>query len=193
MRRVKSIYEWWKGKRKLDALPFEELQSTYAEDPVGAYKEFVRRLSRLVFFAATAYLKKVDSKSSQAEIEQKVEHIFREFSPQFTSGDPQKILLRFADVIRNELDDATFSAMAPVFYLQLPLYHIADERARRLLAAALQEVKLDEVPYLLAQRFNEPVEEIEKGLIKANADLQKVIKEDFTPEELRELTEGYVS
>ena len=112
MRRVKSIYEWWKGKRKLDALPFEELQSTYAEDPVGAYKEFVRRLSRLVFFAATAYLKKVDPKSSQAEIEQKVERIFREFSPQFTSGDPQKILLRFADVIRNELDDATFSALA---------------------------------------------------------------------------------
>jgi len=101
--------------------------------------------------------------------------------------------LRFADVIRNELDDATFSAMASVFYLQLPIYHIADDRSRRLLAAALQEGRPDEAVEILAERFNEPVEEIEKGLQKANADLKKVISEDFTPEEIRELTEGYVS
>ena len=193
MRAFKSIYEWWKGKRRIDAVPFEELQSSYRDDPAGCFKEFVRRLSGLVFSAAASYLKRIDPRTSTGSIRAKTERIFQEFSPQFIGGEPQTILLRFADVIRRELDDATFSAMAPIYYLQLPIYHVADDRSRQLLAAFLQEGKPDEVVELLAQRFNEPVEQIEYDLQKANRDLRKVISEDFTPEELRELTEGYIS
>lgn len=194
---LKSIYEWrpWKGERKLDALPFEELTSSYADDPGGTYTEFVRRLQRLIFYAVSEYLLRTEGHTTREAIEEKVGSIFQEFSPQFGSGDPQTILLRYASVIRKELDEEAFHVIGLFFYKQLPTYHIADEQARSVLAAAYQEALSEQTKpmvEILAERFNRNPEEIQRILRKANQDLQTVMNDEFTRDELSELTEGYL-
>lgn len=197
---IESIYEWrqrkpWRRRPRLDGLPFEELQERYDEDPGGVYKEFIRRLRGLVFWAVNAYMTKINPGTSRDTIEEKTMNIFQEFSPQFIRGEPQTILLRFAAVIRSELDDEVFRAMGVHYYKQLPIYHINDDEARRFLAAAFQYGLHDgekPIEEMLAERFNETPERVESILTRANAHLKKVIKKDFTPDELKELTEGYV-
>lgn len=193
----KSIYEWrpWKQERKLEALPFEELQSSYAESPAGTFTEFTRRLQRLVFYAASEYLGRTQSETTREAIEEKVGRIFEEFSPEFASGEPQKVLLRFASVIRRQLDEESFRVIGPFFYKQLPTYHIADEEARIVLAATYQEALSSQtmpLAEILAERFNRSPEEIQKILQKANEELKRVIAQEFTRDELSDLTDGYL-
>lgn len=192
-----TIYGWLglTGERRLEALPFEELQESYAKDPVGTYTEFGRRLQRLVFYAAEEYLSRTSSGVNVAAIEDKVGQIFEEFSPQFGSGDPQTILLRFAAVLRRQLDGESFQVIGRFFYKQLPTYHISDDEARIVLAASYQEALSKQAMSLkevLADRFNRSPTEIEKILRRANEEFERVITEEFTVEELNELTEGYL-
>jgi hypothetical protein len=193
---IQTIYGWlpWSGERKLEALPFEELQESAAENPVGAYEEFVRRMQRLVFYAAEEYLQRNSAEVTREATEEKVSHIFEEFSPQFGSGDPSTILLRFAAVIRRELDDEAFRVIGLFFYKQLPTYHISDNDARIILAASYQEALSNEgsLKEALAERFNRSPNEIERILKKAHKEYEKVTSEEFSTDELEELTEGYL-
>jgi hypothetical protein len=192
---LQTIYRWlWTGERKLEALLFEELQDYAAENPEGAYNEFVRRLQRLVFYAAEEYLQRNSSEVTRDAIEEKVGKIFEEFSPQFGSGDPQTILLRFAAVIRRELDADSFGIIGLFYYKQLPTYHISDDEARIILAASYQEALSSEgsLKEALAYRFNRSPDEIERILKRAHKEYDKVINEEFSSEELNELTEGYL-
>src|SRR5215467_5177838 len=138
---LESISRWrpWKARAKVDGIPFEELQNRYSEDANATYKEFIRRLHQLIFYAASEYLERTKGRRRQEEIENIVIGIFEEFSPQFAIGSPDKILVRFAQVIRNQLDDKAFRVIAALFYKQIPIYHLSDEGERRLLAAVYEE------------------------------------------------------
>lgn len=189
-----TIYGWWTGERKLEALPFNELQASGAENPVSAYTEFIRRLQRLVFYAAEEYLQRNSTQVTREAIEEKVGQIFEEFSPEFGSGDPHTVLLRFAAVIRRELDAEAFGIIGLFFYKQLPTYHISDDEARIILAASYQEALSNEgsLKEALADRFNRSPDEIERILKRAHEEYEKVITEEFSSDELTELTEGYL-
>jgi len=192
---LKTIYRWlWTDERKLEALLFEELQDYAAENPEGAYNEFIRRLQRLVFYAAEEYLQRKSSEVTRDAIEEKVGQIFEEFSPQFGSDDPQTILLRFAAVMRRQLDADSFGIMGLFYYKQLPIYHISDDEARIILAACYQDALSSEgsLKEALADRFNRSPDEIEKILKKAHKEYDKVMREEFSSDELNQLTEGYL-
>ena len=192
-----STYGWipWKRRPELWAIPFEELQNRYSEDPKAVYEEFVRRLRWLVFYAAEEYMGRTQPGRTREEIEDAVIGIFEDFSPEFNSGEPQMILVRFANILRRALDDEAFRVIARRFYTQFPIYHLSDRWERRLLAAAYEEGLTKQAKSMaesLAERFDVAPDEVRKILAKANNDLAKIIQQEFDVDELRELSEGYL-
>lgn len=196
---LETIYRWivFKKHPSLGALPFEELQTRYENEPLAVYEEFIRRLKTLVFYAAHDYLKREHERSGRPaverlEVEEKLIEVFREFGTEFTNGTPITILLRFATVIRRLLGDESFEKIACIYYPLLPTYHISNEKERRMLAAAYEEalsgrVDIDEV---LAERFGMSVDEAHSILQKARQHLDQIVNEEFEPGELQEATEG---
>jgi hypothetical protein len=192
-----STYRWipWKSRPDLRAIPFEELQNRYSEDPKAVYEEFIRRLRWLVFYAVEEYMDRTQPRRTREEIEDTVIGIFQDFSPEFNSGEPQMILVRFANIVRRALDDEAFRVIARRFYRQVPIYHLSEPLERRLLAAAYEEGLSKEgtsMAETLAERFDVAPDEVRKILAQANKNLAKVIQQDFDGDELRELSEGYL-
>jgi hypothetical protein len=195
---LETIRRWrlWWGRPKLEALPFEELQNRYGEDTQGVYREFSRRLHKLVFYAAQDYLGRHGDNRAQKDVEELVIRIFEDFGPEFGSGEPTMLLLRFANAIRRVLDEEAFRRIVEFYYRLLPTYHIVDEQERRFLAAAFQaalagekEKDLDEI---LAERFETTVEEAGSILASARHHLDHVIGNEFEAGELHDSTEGYL-
>lgn len=192
-----TIFDWigWKRSPRLDSLPFEELQNHYREDPVATYREFIRRLRPLVFHAAVHYLHSQPGDSPSA-VDKKVDEVFEEFSPQFCGGDPDTLLRRFAVAIRTVLGEDSFAAIGWRFYNLLAVYHLDDPEERRFLAASNENALGIEGTSLaedLAARLQVTADEVREVLPRANSNLQEVIRSKFSPEDLRDLTEDYLS
>src|SRR5208282_6395343 len=119
---LETIHRWrlWWGRPKLEALPFEELQNRYGEDPQGVYREFSRRLHKLVFYAAQDYLGRHGDNRAQKDVEELVIRTFEDFGPEFGSGEPTMLLLRFANAIRRVLDEEAFRRIVEFYYRLLP-------------------------------------------------------------------------
>jgi hypothetical protein len=180
----------------LDVLPFEELTGHYGWEGEAVFAEFVRRLDRIVFYAALDYCVRQNPSASKDEIEEQKIRVFEDFAPEFGSGDPPTLLRRFAEVIRRGLDEKAFEKIAHRYYYQLPLYHLKDDRQRQFLAAFYQNgVGTEEGKRLaedLAERFQVTVEEAGRLLEKGQRSVNEIIENDFTTQELSELTEGNV-
>src|ERR1700691_4114630 len=114
---LETIRRWrpWRGRPRLEALPFEELQNRYAEDPHDVYREFIRRLHRLVFYAAEDYLGRHGNRDKQ-EVEEMTMRVFEDFGPEFGSGEPITLLVRFSSAIRRVLDGEAFQQIVEVYY-----------------------------------------------------------------------------
>lgn len=194
---LETIRRWrpWSGRPRLEALPFEELQNRYAEDPQGVYREFIRRLHRLVFYAAEDYLGRHGNRDQQ-EVEEMTMRVFEDFGPEFGSGEPITLLVRFSSAIRRILDGEAFQQIVEVYYRLLPTYHITDDAERRFLAAAYQGALAGDgqrdIDQILAERFETTVEEAGSILASARRHLDDVIGNDFEAAELQEATEGYL-
>jgi hypothetical protein len=195
---LETIRRWrpWKGRPKLEAVPFEELQNRCAEDPEGVHREFIRRLHKLVFYAAAEYLKRHGNRD-QREVEEMTMRVFEDFAPEFASGEPIRLLVRFSHAIRRVLDREAFEGIVHLYYPLLPTYHIPDDAERRFLAAAYQAVLAGDgerdIDEILAERFETTVEEAGSILASARKHLDEVIRDDFEAAELKEATEGYLS
>jgi len=89
-----------------------------------------------------------------------------------------------------------FNRLASRITTLLPVYHIPDDRERRLLAAAYQEAlsqpEGSSFTNSLATRFGVTADEIQTILPRANRTLSKVIQEEFEAGELARLTVGYL-
>jgi hypothetical protein len=189
---LETIYEMFRKKPGLDRLPFEELQVRYRSEPTLVLKEFIRRVQPLVFQAALEFLRRTHSPAAQSDVEEASLKVFEDFTPEFTNGSPSTLLVRFAAAIKRILDDTAFEVIATRYYHQVPLYHLKDDQQRRLLAATYQRgVGPDLVEYL-AERFQLPTDEVERGLAEANKSLKRLIEKDFTEADLRTMTEGRV-
>ena len=193
-----TILDWihWRRNPRLDSLRFEELQERYAEDQQGTYREFIRRLRPLVFYAAEHYLQSIGNAFTEIDVDNKVDEVFEDFSPEFDSGDPATLLQRFAGAIRRVLDDEAFRVIGPTFYRLLPIYNVPDAQQRRFLAAVYEQALStpdDSVVESLATRMGVTSEEASEVLQRANKSVQKVMREDFSATELRDLTDGYLS
>jgi hypothetical protein len=191
-----SRWRFWGKLPEWDALPFEELQNRYEEGPEAIYKEFIRRLNKLVFYASVDYLKRNRQSVTKQSAEEKMMRTFEEFGPEFGNGEPATLLRRFADAIRRVLDDQAFDGIGYFYYSLLPTYHIRDHQERKLLAAsyqaALQGEKGKDIDEALAERFDLSVEKVRLILHSARRRLQDVMDKEFGAAELRELTEGYL-
>jgi len=194
---LQTIRRWIHRVRgvRLEALPFEELQNRYQEDPQKIYEEFIRRLSKLVFYAAEDFLKRQGEPLSQDKIEESGMRVFEDFGPEFGNGEPIMLLVRFADVIRlRVLDEAAFQRISTFYYRLLPTYHLSDDTERRFLVAAYQaalgdteERMIDEV---LAERFETTAARAASILKRAHQHLNDVIRNEFEVSELQQATEG---
>lgn len=194
----RTILDWipWKGKVSLDSLPFEELQEQYAEDQQGTYREFIRRLRPLVFYAAQQYLQSRGNVLTEIEVNNKTDEVFEDFSPEFGCGDPATLLQRFGGAIRRVLDDEAFRVIALPFYRLLFVYHLRNGEERRFLAAMYEKgltTSGDSVAESLATRMGVTPEKASETLQRANQNLQKIMHDDFSPAELKDLTDGYLS
>jgi hypothetical protein len=179
---------------RLEALPFEELQNRYKSDDHEIYKEFTRRLHRLVFYASEDFLKRQGVFVGQEEIEELVMRVFEDFGPEFGSGEPIMLLVRFANAIRRVLDPTAFDRISTFYYPLLPAYHISDDLERRYLVGAYQEAlgnkqgkMIDEV---LAERFETTASEASSILKRARQELDEIIQSEFEVSELQQATEG---
>ena len=198
MRLPQSIHRWIAQKQggRLEALPFEELQNRYEKDPTGIYREFVRRLHKLVFFAAEDFLRRKGCGLDKNDIEELAVSVFEDFGPAFGIGEPIMLLVRFAFAIRRVLDQDAFVMIATFYYKLLPAYHVSDDDERRFLVGAYQEAlgnkdgrAIDEV---LAERFETTNAKAASLLRRANEHLEKVIRGEFESSELSQATEGYL-
>jgi hypothetical protein len=187
-----TIYERFKRKPSLDRLPFEELAERYKSEPVAVLEEFVRRMQPLVFQAALDLETRLHPPASNAEVEEMALKVFEDFTPEFMSGDPSMVLVRFAAAIRRVLDDEAFEAIATRYYHQLLLYHVKDDQQRRFLSASYQKRFGPTPEEDMAQRFQVTVDEARRIIRNANRSLQDVIESDFTEDELSEMTEGRI-
>jgi hypothetical protein len=184
-------------KAALNTVPFEELPKRYGSEAEEVFREFMSRLKSLVFYAAEDYLKRTNMRiPTQKEADDKMVEVFEEFLPQFTAGDDSTLLLRFAEVIRDKLDHDAFEKIGLRYYYQLPIYHLNNDDERRYLAASyetgLGTEEGKELAEDLAERFKVTVHEARRILKKGNESLVKVMTSDFTVQELRGLTEGYL-
>lgn len=193
---LRTIRRWVRQIQgtKLEALPFEELQNRYKSDPQEIYKEFTRRLHRLVFYASEDFLKRQGGFVRQEVIEERVMRVFEEFGPEFGSGEPIMLLARFASAIRRVLDTAAFELISTFYYRLLPAYHIFDDAQRRFLVAAYQEAlgskqgkMIDEA---LAERFETTTVQASSILKLARTKLDEVVQNEFEVSELQQATEG---
>jgi hypothetical protein len=193
---LRTIYKLLGWQFALNEVPFEELAERFAGEPHEVSREFVRRLKGLVWYAAEDYLRRSHQPVMQEDVDENMNQVFREFFPQFGAGDPTTLLLRFAEAIRNVLDAAAFKMIAHRYYYLLPIYHLKDDEQRRLLSAFFQNGLGTRVgsdfAEDLAEEFHMPVEKVVKVLRLGATELQRIIKNDFTPTELNELTEGYL-
>jgi len=187
-----TIYEMFKRKTSLDRLPFEELAERYESEPVAAFEEFVRRMKLLVFQAALDFVRRAHPPASDAEVEEMVLKVFEDFTPEFASGEPSMVLVRFAAAIRRVLDDDAFEAIATRYYRQLPLYYVKDDQQRRFLSALYQDGVGPTPAEDMAQRFQVTDDEARRIIRDGNRSLQDVIESDFTEDELREMTEDRI-
>ena len=187
-----TIYGWFKGRPGLDRLPFEELAGRYEVEPVAVFEEFVRRLEPLVFQAAFDFVTRTSHPATVVEVEKMTMKVFEDFTPEFASGARSMVLVRFAAAIRRVLDEEAFEAIATRYYHQLPLYHVKDDQQRRLLSASYQCGVGPTPAEDMAQRFQITVDEAARILRNGNRSLRDVIANDFTEDELNELTEGKV-
>lgn len=190
---LETIYRWSRWLRpQLDRLPFEELARRYPREEVEVWTEFLRRLNRIVFYAAEEYLQRTKGTVAQQEADEKTMEVFEEFAPQFASGGPALLLRRFATVIRRVLDREAFESIAYRYYYQLPIYYLEDENQRRVLAACYESGLSPSLAKQISQRFMMTLADAEKIIQAGNRSLEQIIANDFTPQELSELTEGYV-
>jgi hypothetical protein len=181
---LQTIYRRFKRKPSLDRLPFEELAERYKSEPVAVFEEFVRRMQPLIFQAALDFEMRAHPSARDAEVEEMVLKVFEDFTPEFMSGDPSMVLVRFAAAIRRVL--------ATRYYHQLPLYHVKDDQQRRFLSASYQNGVGPTPAEDMAQRFQVPVDEAQRIVRDGNRSLQDVIESDFTEDELSEMTEGRI-
>ena len=191
-----TIYRMLKRGRSPESLPYEELHRRFAYDRDVVWAEFVRRLQRLVFHCAeeSSRLYAPSAARSREEIEENTVRAFKEFYPEFNQGEPETLLLRFAQAIRRVLGDEAFKQIALRFYYHLPLYHIQEDQPRRFMAA-LFENGLATRPGKdfaadLADRIQVSVERAKAMLLKGQKQLRKIMEKDFSRKELQERTEG---
>jgi hypothetical protein len=190
---LETIYRWSRRfKPKLDRLPFDELARRYPREELQVWTEFHRRLNKIVLNAAVEYVDRTRGTVSQQEVEEKMMQVFDEFAPRFASGNPDMLLRRFAAAIRRVLDDEAFESIAYRYYYHLPIYHLEDDQQRRVLAACYENALNLDVAKQMSERFMITVAEAERIIDAANRSLSEVIANDFTPQELSKLTEGYV-
>jgi len=191
---IETIGRWLGRKPSVDKLPFEELPTRYVDDPEGVYEEFVRRLHRIVFQAAKDFLARNEPASADKEgVELKVMEAFRDFAPQFAIGDPSLLLVQFEGAVRRVLDDEAFQGIAHRYYYQLPIYHLKDEEQRKYLAASYEKGIRSTVAEEIAEQFRVSIEHASKVIAEGNRSIEDLIANDFTEEELKDMTQGYVS
>jgi hypothetical protein len=181
----------------LDRLPFEELAKRYAREPDAVFEEFHRRLNRIVFHAAEEY---VDGRhgtglqpdAMEAMIEEMTLQVFERFAPQFARGAEDMLLCRFARVIREVLGNEAFESIAWRYYYQLPIYYIENKDQRRYLSACYEMGLKPPLVKQISERFMVTVAEADRIIEAANQSLKEIVANDFEPQELAKLTEGYV-
>jgi len=164
----------------------------FRAEPEEVYREFVLRLHRLVFQAATDYVTRNGSVPTQEKLDELTEDVFTEFLSSFASGSPETVLCRFAMSIRRTLDPAAFQVIGSRYYYQLPIYYIDNEARQSILAAAYERGLGPDVVSAMAQKFGIDVKQAEDLIRAANADLKLIISRQFKLDELRQLTEGYL-
>jgi hypothetical protein len=179
--------------RRLQTLPYEELPAYYRVDPRGVSHEFMRRLHKIVCRASVDYALRnpEHGKMTSDQAAELTVRAFQGFAPEFLSGKPETLLLRFAGVMRQQVLDATaFLSIRRLYYHQLPLYHLKNDEQRRLLAAfydeALDPTRLGQV----AAEAHLSVDETKRIIKEANQALNRVISNRFKAADLRNLTEN---
>jgi hypothetical protein len=172
---LETIYGLFKGKPALDRLPFEELAGRYESEPVAVFEEFVRRMQPLVFQAALDFVTRVNPPPSKPEVEKMSLKVFEDFTPEFISGEPSMVLVRFAAAIRRVLDEEAFDAIATRYYYQLPLYYMKDDQQRRFLAASYQSGVGQMPTEDLAERFQVTVDDASRIIREGNRSLLRTI------------------
>lgn len=177
----------------LDQARFEELPRLYKLTPKDAYHEFTRRLQPLVLQAAQARSLRLGTGLSQTDPDGLTIRAFKEFAPTFGIGEDALVLCRFAEVIRRVMDDAAFDAISRRYYMQLPIYHLADPHQRAFLAIAYQLfVGRPDMVERLSERFGISAERAADQLRSCNAALEKSARADFKIGELHRLTGGSI-
>lgn len=193
MRVLESLWARLWGTRPLESLPYEELLARYSKAPRAVYTEFCRRLHRTVFYAALDYAKRHAPADAEREANELTIRVFEAFAPQVASGEPATGLRRFAGVIRTLLDEEAFRMVARIYYRQLPLYHMENDEQRRVLAALFDDGLAvpsgTSMAESVAERFHMSVVRADVVIKMARQRLDRVIQEDFDPDELRSLTE----
>jgi hypothetical protein len=182
---------WFKGRPSLGDAPYEDLVRRYVALPEEVFGEFVRRVQPIVLLAAEEYGHRNGIANLRDFVVQKATEVFVSFAAVITSGRPELVLVRLAHVVRQTLDQEAFDSVSRMLYEQIPLYHLRDRDQRRCLQA-MYASGLRATPREVAERLLLPETEAE-ALIKAgNQALQRVIEEDFTAEELHDMTEGHL-
>jgi hypothetical protein len=196
---VETIYRMLQRGTSLEALPYEELHRRFSHNREAVFGEFVRRLRRLIFHCAEESCRIAsggDASPQLDEIQEKTIRAFTEFHPEFDQGDPETLLVRFAQAVRRVLGEDAFSVIALRFYYHLPLYHIPDDTQRRFLAALFENGLATrpgkEFAADLADRFQVSVGETKKILAKGQKRLRQIMDKDFSSDELRDYSEGYL-
>lgn len=202
MQLLDTIYRLVKsfGSEWVERAPYEELFRRYKRANISEkgqiYYEFCSRLSRLVYRASQDYVQRGKTAESDDSVEKLKDRVFRSFAPDMAAGDPDYGLRRFGTHISNILDKEAFDCIARAFYYQLPIYHIANDEQRRILAAMLQaemsKKKGSSYVEQVAEDFCMSPERVKVVMKAANKRLEYVIDNDFEREELRELTQGYL-
>jgi hypothetical protein len=190
---LESIYGWaTRFRPKLDRLPFDELARRYPREELEVWKEFVRRMNKIVFYAAEEYMQRTREKIVSEEVGEKAMQVFQEFAPQFGSGRTEMLLRRFAIAIRRVLDNEAFESIAHRYYYQLPIYYLEDEAQRRVMAACYESGLSPSIAKQISERFMITVDDANRIIKAGNRSLEEIITKDFTLQELTEQTEGYV-
>ena len=187
-----AIMLWVQRPLPLDQLPFELLVEEHALRPQEVQDVFVRRLYPTVFQAAQANIRRKGEVPTETMAGALANVVFTQFAPEFASGRPEMVLVRFASIIRRTLGNDAFKEVAPRYYAQLPIFYIENDEQRRFLAAAYSDGLAPELDKRLAARFCVSREHCRAILKQANRAYQAVIDKEFRPEELSRLTEGYL-